>query len=44
MLYIKVQFVLGGDDDETNVRIFFDRNRKILQRGGIDTFIMSVPK
>jgi hypothetical protein len=36
--------VLGGDDDETTVRTFTDPHRKIFQRGGIDAFIMSVPK
>ena len=41
---LKVQFVLSGENDQTNVRIFSDSHRKLFQRGGIDAFIMSVPK
>ena len=40
----KVHFIVAGDDDETRVRTFADPHRKILQRGGIDAFAMSVPK
>ncbi|CAF1642081.1 unnamed protein product, partial [Adineta ricciae] len=40
----KVYFVLSGDDDQTHVRTFVDPYREIFQRGGIDAFIMSVPK
>ncbi|CAF1234712.1 unnamed protein product [Adineta steineri] len=40
----KVHFVLSGDVDQTNIRTFFDSHRKIFQRGGIDAFIMTVPK
>ncbi|CAF4348069.1 unnamed protein product, partial [Adineta steineri] len=40
----KVHFILEGDQDETQVRIFADPNRKIFQRGGIDSFVMSVEK
>ncbi|CAF2863540.1 unnamed protein product [Rotaria sp. Silwood2] len=40
----KVQFILVGDNDETSVRTFADPHRKVLQRGGIDAFIMAVPK
>ncbi|CAF0859705.1 unnamed protein product [Rotaria sordida] len=40
----KVQFILSGNHDETYVRTFSDPYRKILQRGGIDAFILSVPK
>jgi polycystin 1L2 len=39
-----VHFILSGHDDETHVRNFADPHRKILQRGGIDAFIMAVPK
>ncbi|CAF3969202.1 unnamed protein product, partial [Adineta steineri] len=39
-----VHFVLYGDDDETHIRTLADPHRKILQRGGIDSFIMAVPK
>ena len=40
----KVHFILGGDDDQTEVRTFSHPNRSILQRGGIDSFLMAVPK
>ncbi|CAF1043359.1 unnamed protein product [Rotaria sordida] len=40
----KIQFILSGTNDETNVRTFSDAYRKIFQRGGIDAFIMGVPK
>ena len=40
----KVHFVISGDDEETGARTFEDPRRKILQRGGIDSFIMAVPK
>ena len=40
----KVHFVIHGDDDQTHVRTFADPHRQILQRGGIDAFIMAVPK
>ncbi len=40
----KVHFILSGDNDETRVRTFADPHRHILQRGGIDAFIMAVPK
>ncbi|CAF3869870.1 unnamed protein product, partial [Adineta steineri] len=40
----KVYFVLSGDDDQTQVRLFSDPHRKIFQRGGIDSFIIAVPK
>ncbi len=40
----KVQFIIAGDEDETKVRTFSDRHRKILQRGGIDAFVMTVAK
>ncbi len=40
----KVHFILAGDNDETQVRTFTDLHRPILQRGGIDAFIMTVPK
>ena len=40
----KVHFIICGDKDETQVRIFSDSKRKIFERGGIDAFIMTVPK
>ncbi|CAM4949155.1 unnamed protein product [Rotaria socialis] len=40
----RVHFIVAGDNDETQIRTFADPQRKILQRGGIDAFIMAVPK
>ncbi|CAF1529483.1 unnamed protein product, partial [Adineta steineri] len=40
----KVYFVLSGDNDQTQIRLFSDPHRKIFQRGGIDSFIIAVPK
>ncbi|CAF0947824.1 unnamed protein product [Adineta steineri] len=40
----KVYFVLSGDDDQTQIRLFSDPHRKIFQRGDIDSFIIAVPK
>ena len=41
---LQVHFVVHGDDDETQIRTFADPHRRILQRGGVDAFLMSVPK
>ncbi|CAF1309622.1 unnamed protein product [Rotaria magnacalcarata] len=40
----RVHFIVAGEDDETQIRTFADPQRRILQRGGIDAFIMAVPK
>jgi len=40
----KVHFIIAGDEDETEVRTFADPKRTIFRRGGIDAFIMTVPK
>ncbi|CAF4368685.1 unnamed protein product, partial [Adineta steineri] len=40
----KVHFVLSGENDQTPIRLFSDPHRKIFQRGGIDSFIIAVPK
>ncbi|CAF0788844.1 unnamed protein product [Adineta steineri] len=40
----KVHFVLSGNDDSTTIRTFADPHRTIFQRGGIDAFILAVPK
>ncbi|CAF5017167.1 unnamed protein product, partial [Rotaria sp. Silwood1] len=39
-----VYFILSGNDNETQIRTLADPHRTILQRGGIDAFIMAVPK
>jgi hypothetical protein len=44
LFLIKVHFILSGDDDETHIRTLSDPHRPILQRGGIDAFVMAVPK
>jgi hypothetical protein len=40
----KVHFILSGNEHETTIRTFSDPHRKIFQRGGINAFIMAVPK
>ena len=40
----KVHFILSGDQNETSTRKLEDPHRKILQRGGIDAFVLAVPK
>ncbi|CAF0846743.1 unnamed protein product [Adineta steineri] len=40
----KVYFVLSGDNDQTQIRLFSDPHRKIFQRGGINSFIIAVSK
>ncbi|UJR13336.1 hypothetical protein I4U23_000354 [Adineta vaga] len=39
-----VHFVIHGDDNDTLIRTLADPHRRILQRGGVDAFLMSVPK
>ncbi|UJR11128.1 hypothetical protein I4U23_015309 [Adineta vaga] len=39
-----VHFVIHGNDNDTHIRTFADPHRRILQRGGVDAFLMSVPK
>ncbi|CAF4054709.1 unnamed protein product [Adineta steineri] len=39
-----VHFIVYGDNDETHIRTLADSQRKILQRVGIDSFIMAVPE
>ncbi|CAF0957173.1 unnamed protein product, partial [Didymodactylos carnosus] len=40
----KVHFIISGDDDETGVRTLEDPHRRVFRRGGVDAFVMSVPK
>ena len=40
----KVHFVLAGGDDQTHIRTFANPHRSIFQRGGIDAFLMAVPR
>lgn len=37
----KVQFILSGEYDETDVRSIEDKERKIFRRGGVDAFLMT---
>lgn len=36
--------VFAGFDEETAPRLIYDDQRKVLQRGGVDSFIMAVPR
>jgi hypothetical protein len=40
----KVHFVLSENNQETTIRTFADPHRSIFQRGGVNAFIMPVPK
>ncbi|XP_059156486.1 polycystin-1-like protein 2 [Physella acuta] len=40
----QVCFVLSGEDDESDARVFTDSKRKIFRRGQLDGFLMSVPR
>ncbi|XP_033630305.1 uncharacterized protein LOC117292387 [Asterias rubens] len=40
----KVNFILSGEDDETEVRVLEDDQRPILRRGCVDRFVMAVPR
>lgn len=40
----KVRIILSGDEGETGVRQLNDTKRRLFNRGGIDSFIMAVPK
>jgi len=36
--------IFAGLDEETAPRLIFDDKRPVLQSGGIDSFLMSVPR
>ena len=40
----KVYLILSGDQNETSVRRLEDQNRQLFQRGGVDAFVLAVPK
>ncbi|UJR24498.1 hypothetical protein I4U23_005873 [Adineta vaga] len=40
----KVNFVIGGENANTDIRTFTDSNQNIFQRSGIDTFVITTPK
>ncbi|XP_033117714.1 uncharacterized protein LOC117117519, partial [Anneissia japonica] len=39
-----VSFILQGENGETGIRVVKDKKRKLFERGGIDSFLMAVPK
>ncbi len=41
--FYKVHFILSGDNDETTIRTL-TAERRILDRGSTDSFIMAVPR
>lgn len=40
----KVQFIVSGERDETDIRTFRDDQRKILRKDSVDVFVMAVPR
>lgn len=40
----KVQFIVSGDRDETDIRTLEDNQRKILQKDSVDVFVLAVPR
>ena len=45
----KINFILSGDEEDTDVRLFNDPERHppgtpLFKRGGVDAFLMSVPR
>ena len=40
----KVQFIVSGDTDETDIRTLADNQRKILQKDSVNVFVMAVPR
>ncbi|XP_071550540.1 polycystin-1-like [Panulirus ornatus] len=39
-----VQFIVSGEDDETDIRTLGDDKRKILRKADVDVFVMAVPR
>ena len=40
----KVQFIVTGEDNESQVRTLSDPTRSFFKKGSLDTFLMSVDK
>ena len=40
----KVQFVLTGEDNETQIRTLSEPDKNFFKKGAVDTFLMSVDK
>jgi len=36
--------ILSGEEDETPPRLIYDDKRETLQSGGVDGFVMAVPR
>lgn len=41
-MFLQVHFILSGEEEETDVRTFTDKKRKIFQRGCTNGFLMAV--
>jgi hypothetical protein len=41
---LQVYFILTGDREETDIRQFPHGPRQYFRRGGIDSFLMAVPR
>ena len=39
----KVYFIMSGEEAETESRLLWDDQRPVLQRNGVDSFVMAVP-
>ncbi|XP_076049258.1 polycystin-1-like protein 2 [Oratosquilla oratoria] len=39
-----IEFILSGEEDETEIRILADYEREVFARHGVDTFVMAVPR
>ena len=40
----KVQFILTGEENETQIRTLSDPTKKFFKKNSLDTFLMSVDK
>ena len=38
----KVSFILSGEHEETEPRLMWDEKRPVLQRNGVDSFVLAV--
>jgi len=43
-LFIQVSMIFAGLEEETAPRLIFDDKRDVLKTGGIDSFLMAVPR
>ena len=40
----KVSMIFAGLEEETPPRLLYDDKRQVLQSGGVDSFLMAVPR